>query len=356
MIIYVLSLLLTLILMSLAIKNKDNKNYKILAILSVIPFLFISAFRYDVGTDYFYRYAPNYVTIANGGNIKNLEFTFKILIKICSFFTDSYVALFFVTSAIIIIPIFYLIYKKSKYPLLSIILFIIGGFFFNSLNLVRQYISIVIILCSHSYLLDKKYFKWLLCILLAALFHKSALIGLLLFFLKDKKYFKPQYILLFSTIIIVFDNYIKDLLVFFISLTPYSNYVNSIYAKSDIRETIIIANFIIYFAMLILYYYKEKEGKINQIDTFYMNVQSLAMILCLFSIQFNLLYRLVDYFSIFQIISIPYMIDLNKKYGAYVLIVIILLYGTSFYHLFIKNNVNEVTPYCFVFDKERKYD
>ena len=214
MIIYVLSLLLTLILMSLAIKNKDNKNYKILIILSVIPFLFISAFRYDVGTDYFYRYAPNYITIANGGDIKNLEFTFKILIKVCSFFTDSYVSLFFVTSAIIIIPIFYIIYKKSKYPLLSIILFIIGGFFFDSLNLVRQYISIVIILCSHSYLLDKKYFKWILCILFATLFHKSALIGLLLFLIRDKKYFKPQYILPLATIIILFGNYIRDIMVF----------------------------------------------------------------------------------------------------------------------------------------------
>ena len=356
MLIYVLSLLLTLILMSLAIKNKDNKNYKILIILSVIPFLFISAFRYDVGTDYFYRYAPNYITIANGGDIKNLEFTFKILIKVCSFFTDSYVSLFFVTSAIIIIPIFYIIYKKSKYPLLSIILFIIGGFFFDSLNLVRQYISIVIILCSHSYLLDKKYFKWILCVLFATLFHKSALIGLLLFLIRDKKYFKPRYILPLSIIIILFGNYIRDIMVFLISLTPYSNYVDSIYAKSDIRETMIIANSIIYLTMLILYGYKEKNKKTDKFDIFYMNVQSLTMILCLFSIQFNLLYRMVEYFSIFQIISIPYMLDLKKKYGIYILIGIIILYGINFYHLFIKNNVNEITPYYFVFDKERKYD
>ena len=356
MIIYVLSLLLTLILMSLAIKNKSNKNYKVLAILSVIPFLFISAFRYDVGTDYFYRYAPNYITIANGGNIKNLEFTFKVLIKICSFFTDSYVSLFFVTSAIIIIPIFYIIYKKSKYPLLSIVLFIIGGFFFDSLNLVRQYISIVIILCSHSYLLDKKYFKWILWILFAALFHKSALIGFLLFFIRDKKYFKSQYILPLSVIIILFGNYIRDIIVFLISLTPYSNYVNSIYAKSDIRETIIIANFIIYLSMLVLYGYKEKNDKIDKIDIFYMNVQSLTMILCLFSIQFNLLYRIVEYFSIFQIISIPYMLDLKKKYSIYVLFILISLYGTCFFHLFIKNNVNEVTPYRFVFNKEVFYE
>lgn len=356
MIIYFLGLLLTLFFMYLALKNKNQKIYKFFVILSIIPLLFISAFRYDVGTDYFYRYAPSYMIILNGGDVGNLECIFKILIKICTFFTSSYALLFFVTSVIIIIPIFYLIYKESKYPLLSIILFVIGGFFFDLLNLVRQYISIVILLCSYKYLLDKKYLKWFLYFILAILFHKSAVVGLLLVPLKNKKYFVPQCILPVASIIIIFGKYIKELIIFFISLTPYSIYINSIYSAADIRETVIVANVIIYLAMLILYYTKNKNEKVNKLDIFYMNVQSITVLLCLFSIQFNLLYRVVEYFSIFQIISIPHMLDLRKKASVYILIILIALYSLTFGHLFIKNNVNEIRPYRFIFNKEVFYE
>lgn len=119
MIIYLIMLLISLFFAHLYTKHTK----KIYAFLSMLPFLLISGLRYGIGTDYFYRYAPDFNIIVNGGEVKNLELGFKLLYKLIGFFTNDYAVLFIITSMLVIIPIFYTIFKFSKKPVLSILLF-----------------------------------------------------------------------------------------------------------------------------------------------------------------------------------------------------------------------------------------
>lgn len=356
MIIYIVSLLLTLLFSFTAIVNKNNKKvYIIFALLSMLPLLLVSALRYDVGTDYSFRYAPDYINIANGGNVSNLEILFKTLIKICLLFTCSYQSIFIVTSIFIIVPIFLLIYKKSKYPLISILIFVIGAFYFESLNLVRQYLSMVIILCSYPLLVDKKIVKWLLCVILAAMLHKTSLLAIMLLPLIKKEFFTPKITFLISSAILVLGPLLRKMMILLISFTSYSNYINTIYSKMDIRETIIILNIVVYIIMYLLYRSKKQNDKINQEDILFLNIQGMAVAMCMISIQFSIMYRLVAYLMIFQIISIPNLSNINRKNTKILLLVLLTMYCINFYYLYIKNNYNEVLPYKFCFDVTTVY-
>jgi len=74
MIIYILMLLISLLFSFVAKKTENTKSRKILAVTSAIPFAIVSAIRYDVGTDYLYRYASNFNVLLKGRDISNLEY------------------------------------------------------------------------------------------------------------------------------------------------------------------------------------------------------------------------------------------------------------------------------------------
>ena len=67
MIIYV-SMILIAIAFAYVAQKMESKNkvvYYVMASLSALPFFVVSAFRYDVGTDYFYRYMYDYLQMKN---------------------------------------------------------------------------------------------------------------------------------------------------------------------------------------------------------------------------------------------------------------------------------------------------
>ena len=59
---------------------------------------------------------------------------------------------------------------------ISILLFVMCGFYFDSMNLVRQYVAISLLFVAFTFFLNGENIKYLLCVLLAALFHYSVLV------------------------------------------------------------------------------------------------------------------------------------------------------------------------------------
>ena len=176
MYIYIITFLITIALVWIAQNKIKNKKLKILLLLiAVIPMFLVSAFRYDLGTDYTKRYVADYNTLAKGKDVKNLEIGFKAIDYLCLFFTKEPYLLFVITSLIILAIIFEVIYKKSNNILLSIAIFFLWGYFFGSLNLVRQYIAISLILLGYQFLMNenkkKAYIGFVICAIFAFLMH-----------------------------------------------------------------------------------------------------------------------------------------------------------------------------------------
>lgn len=86
----------------------------------------------------------------------------------------------FVTHALILLR-FWELRKISSLP--CMVLFYYMSFYFMTLNVVRQFVAVAIIFWGTRYLGQKKVVPYILCVCAAALFHRTAVIGLLLLLL-----------------------------------------------------------------------------------------------------------------------------------------------------------------------------
>lgn len=379
MYVYIIMLLLSLFFIMLAEKSNSNKIKNILTILSAIPFILVSALRYDVGTDYFYRYVPDYNSIVNGGNVDNLEIGFKLLINLCILITKDYQILFIVTSIITITLFMYTIQKQSKNKALSITIFLLGGFFFQSLNILRQYMAIAIVFFSYRYLLKNKYPIFIVSVVLAFFIHNASIVCLIMLLLKDREILNFKTILIVALIIFIFGTPLINLFKSIAQNTRFNVYIDSLYDRGDMRKLTILSNLIIYIFMYLQYIVKRKNNTVIKEDIFYINMQGATLIFIMLSSKFYLFFRIAYYFMIYQIVSIPYFIktiDTEKLYQYYfkdimkdtmklnnsvikkipiiLNIFIILYFSIILSYTNILNNDEEVLPYKTVINTNRE--
>lgn len=351
MFVYLSMLLISLIFAILFTKSKNKKYKVVFAFLSALPFVFVSAIRYDVGTDYFYRYVPDFNLIAAGGEVSNYEVGFSLLNKIIAYFGGGYEWLFIITTIIIISPIFNVIFKKSKNPVVSILLFFLGGFFFSSMNMIRQFIAVVICLISYEYLLEKKYFKWIAYLIFGFLFHSSIVVFLIAFLLCKKFVINYKFLICASVLTILMNSILRNIIINIFSMTRFSVYINTNYSMIDVKEFLIFINLAIYIFMYYISHH-QKNNEVTQKDVFYLNLQGMSIVFSLLGSIFSILSRLVVYFSIFQIMSLPYFLskcsDKNKKILT---IVIILIFVINICYTNVVNNDNGVVPYHTIFER-----
>ena len=188
-----LAYLLTLsfvIMMSWLIQSNKGKSITkwLLAILIVGMSLFIG-FRYWVGTDYgsYYRGYYLYSRLSWKELIGIDDPALRIIAKLSTYIVDSPITMFTI-AAFIFCTLFTLsIYEYSDNFLFAMILFICCGTFLEAFNGVRQATAVSIIFFGLRYIKKKKFFKYLLTVLIATLFHSTAILMLVLYVVFNMK-------------------------------------------------------------------------------------------------------------------------------------------------------------------------
>lgn len=347
-------------------KTAKKVSKIIFQILAVLPFIIISSIRYNVGTDYFFRYVPNYLDIVNNKVVPSLEPLFVLLIKFCIFFTANPTILFVITSILINGMVFYAIFKYSKSPVLSIIIYFLGSFFFGSMNIVRQFLAMFIILVSYRLLFSEKYkFLYIIPVIIATLFHTMSLIYLVLLFL-NKKPIKLKYVVIMIMLILVIGLGLGKIVDYIINNTSLQNDINILkyvkYFKIEflLNWTNIISESIIYFFIYKCYWELSNRGEIENEATFFYNLQTVAMFCTILSIYYPLFFRITLAFTIFQILSIPYfwnkfkfkeskILTVQTRATIFILIIIGIFSTRLIYSNVILEN-EEVVPYRTIFE------
>lgn len=78
-------------------------NWKIWAFLSAVPFFLVMAFRYDVGTDYFFTYQPYFAEMAAGQHsIPDIEIGYWLINRLVLFLSSCNVWVFALSALVII--------------------------------------------------------------------------------------------------------------------------------------------------------------------------------------------------------------------------------------------------------------
>ena len=123
---------------------------------------------------------------------------------------------------------------------------------FFSFNGIRQAIAISIIFLSIKYLIENKISKTIIIILIASLFHYSAIIFLPIYMIGSKIYISKNLLIIFTLIFLLIPNiflinYLQNILSF---LPKYSYYLNEIVGDRSITLGVVLNAFMMFFPIL----------------------------------------------------------------------------------------------------------
>lgn len=271
--------------------------------LASLPFLFISGFRYAVGTDYWPTYYTGFYRVLNGIDFDRFEYGYLAIVKLTQRFTDNAFVLLFVLSFLFIYFTFRAIKEQSPDILFSVLLLFVTRYFFISMNVVRQFLSMAIALYSMKYILRKQKKKFLFGMFIAFSIHYMAILFLPVYFVYDKKIDIKKFILYGVTagiIILV----LKNIVFIILANTRFGNADRYEYAGVKFTLFTIMLNALICFSFYIQF------NKVNGDPRYrlYLNIELIAMIISLFIGTIPAMERVYWIYSFPLIISIPYCI------------------------------------------------
>lgn len=326
----------------------------ILILINSIVFAMLFFLRSErVGTDYInYLYLSDVLSTMSFEDTwefaqnTNMESFFVFVTKVIeNIFSDSYIVML-VWYILFLIFLVYFIKKESPNILLSFWIFYSWGMFNQSLNIMRQYLAVGILLVGVVYLLKKNIRFFLIAIVLAFFLHHSAVVAVLLYiaylFRKNARMFSLS-IVFGSVLLFLYMNNLMSILgaVFggvFDKYTGYDNFDRS----SGIG---LVVNSIIF-----LFYYIFYDKVSKDLDSAYIWLCSASLVLGMNIISMGnpVMSRLVIYFKIMLVASIPCYFNYlfkGKREKFIALNIVAIISGIYYISLMYATNLYETVPY-----------
>lgn len=317
---------------------------------------FLAGFRWDVGIDWMSYYESFSDDINGNGNPLRLEpinLGMNIILRSFGYFDSRYwiwimaiVTLFFTSKAI---------YLYSPSPLKSFILFIFMGFFFDSLNTVRQFCAVAISLYSWQYIIAgnfKSFIKWLV---IAMLLHLSSVVVIPAYFLT--KYSIKKNFLSFLIISGIFLSPISTKVAQFVVLhLPFKTaYADSEFIKYAVGSGNIFSYIRMLFPLFMLIYLKSVWKKIakDKFSNFILSMSTIGMWMLVAFPTSQLVIRMSYYYEIAMIILIPLILRCKeiKLINRKILWALTLIYYSLFLFItYLSRPVAKIIPFTMKFD------
>ena len=360
--------------------NRNKAKVILSLLISAFPLFFLSAFRYGIGTDYFYTYTPEFHRIAEGQE-SYYEPGFWLINKIISLFTTNAQWVFIVTSVLFIGLLYYVLIKMCRNISMALLQFFLSFNYYISLNNVRQSLASVILLAGIYFLTKKKVPAAFICFACAVSIHRVSAIYILL--LIPCLFEIPAYIsLVFCFVFAVLARFLAQPLLTVLStfiprLVLYSQagYLAK-YNQAGIPRRFIIVNLII---MLLAAYKdfqhsplrdrllarqrKSNAGRKQYGVKYYLSrtsgslewqitkmLQVLLLCSCFLDGRIPAAYRVVRIFAFPQFLMLVNSVERHKNRKKRLLLYALLV--LMFMTLFIKNRIDgveEVFPYQWIF-------
>ena len=265
-----------------------------------------SALRIYTGNDYqtyishFHDiYRGNYVVTERGFNL--------VVTAVYRFFREEYYLVIFGIFAFLTVGVFLkALYDQSVEFPMSFFLFMALGAYFQTYNTVRYYFALAIVLYSMRYILRKQYIRFLAVILIASLFHKTALIVIPLYLLAAVRW-KWQHLLIAGILAISGLFFQEQYMALFVRLYPSYTAEEEYLASGGFS----IVNVFRCAAVLLfsLYILKGKKGWYDDRETrfyFQLNLGAMALYLCFSFVPF--LSRIGYYLNISHLFFLPVLL------------------------------------------------
>lgn len=348
MTIYIVNVVLIFVIYGIVYALPIKKKEFIYCLIIGIQLTLISSLRYGIGIDYYsyklqYEYvnysenltgALSYIYFEPGYNLlnyiaANTPWKFQFVITITSVITNCCVAI--------------QIYKFSDNKLISFFLYAALGFFTSSFCWIRQYMAIAIALMAIPYILNQKFIKTMIIVVIAAMFHRIALILIPFYFVANKKLnYKLISLILIGSLAIWFCiDYVFELAT---NLFPaYSSYLSTTFIHGKNVNSIIPFLFI----LIVMMVYLKQITKYKKENLIYINSALYAFIFSLFQLKIGIMDRIPQVLYIYTILGIPAILksyNYNKK-NSIIFTLLILFVGIVWFVYTLITDYSGAVPY-----------
>lgn len=354
-----------------------NGQRIIVYLLIYLPLFVLCAFRdISVGNDtsvYYYGFQnfSNFNSLHEAFTTSRYEPAYIIINYLFNKFNLSYYFLQIVLSGFIYFSVFVFLLRYSSDFLFSVYVFYVLRYSIGTMNVVRMWMAIAVLLFAIQYVIDRKLIKFLIVILLASLFHSSALVFLIIYPLYSIQINKKIILAMMGGSVLIF---LASKFFFSVLTSLIGRY--SGYLSTDFN---VESNIAVYLTLLIdlslfvlIYVAINRENKYYCNDNSWGNIVSLIyeedknnvglkkilVLTALLAVCFDIIglgntvmNRISTYFSVFFVLSIPIAIQKIQFEANKGFVKTAVMIGLSVQFLIImifRPNWSGVVPYVFL--------
>lgn len=266
---------------------------------------------------------------------------YNIIQHYCRLRSDDPTLLIVLTAIISCVPAIFIIYKYSESYELGIYLFVTTSYYSFSMNGIRQYMAAGILLLATKYLLSengKDFYKYLIFVMLAWLFHSSALIMIPLYFIARRRAWSWLMLLMLvgtTMLTLMFDLFLPTFLDV-LEKTDYSEYAHNEWFTSGAETGSNIIRVAVLFVPLILaYFQREHMYVLGRYGDVMINMSFINLLFYIISLYNWIFARFAIYTSVFSILLITWLVALafRQRDRKVVYWSTIFLYAIYFYNV-----------------------
>lgn len=347
--IFFLSLLFSLLSKSCLERNQDNQFiikhyfYYVFMFSSVFILFLVTALRFNVGTDYivYKGFAQDIINNKMHDIIWEYELFFILFTKLSYALFDTmhffYILISFITYYCIYRTIVY--YEKSSVHAIAIIF--VSTSFFMTMNVMRQMVSFSIFIFATKYIIEQKPLKYFSYILIASMWHTSAIFYLFIYFLLNFNIRK--YVFIYMISVFITKEFLNKIIQLFLEEKGLGLAYYFVVQEGVSSVTFIAISAII--LLLFIFYVKIESIK----DKLFFLISFLLFSISVFINGIPGGYRLLYMLWPSYFVICPYLFShFPRKIKSLLTTLIYLLLIVLFYKGQILSNSHEVVPYRFI--------
>ena len=312
-----------------------DKKYRALAIfwsglVSVILIL-ISGLRYGIGDTPFYKHSYTLLAQNPDSFVMEGDFALNLISLFLIEFTSNPQSIVFVAALITNLFNVIMFNKYRTYLELQVYIYITSGYYFVTMNGIRQCIAAALLFACTPLITKGKFIQYCICVLLISTFHQSALALIPMYFVARQEAWSKRMLQFMAIALVGITCYqiISPLLFKALEDTTYGQYGSSSEGGSSLMRTIVNA------VPVVLAYLKRKElAETWPIKDVFVNMSIINLIfvaLGMFNWIFN---RFTLYLQLYNFVLIPAIIKncLKGKEKRLVYFFVLLCYFIFMYY------------------------
>ena len=377
MTVYIVATLLTCLL-ALAYERRPQWPWLVLA--AAIPLAAVAACRWNTGTDFRLTYHPEYralvhlhgagkapekeksfVRLAKKGLfgktpqkvlrhfkkvVKRSEPGYRLLMETAWHTGIGFRGVIAFCAVVTAFCVFFAIFRFSRWPSLAAFLYVAGGGYFLSLNIMRQYLAVGIGMVALSFALDRKVWRFLVAVALAMAFHYSAFLLLACYPLVRMEMTTKRGFVLIAVALALscFVAPVAHGILTFAGADHYASYFRSKLAK-DGFEWLFFGINLCYLVMGAWYWKRACSG--NRYFSVWYGMTVLGTVALAFSANMPLMKRINYYYAAPQFLMLPEMLlaeDNRARRRILTVLTVLAFVAETFVSVWVLNK-NGVLPY-----------